>query len=103
MECPLSADQTVTEGKNDDILIAATVPDSLELRWWLLSFGDDAEVLEPPKLRDWYREVVSANSTPTWTLIPRQAGRQQAAERESRQVEAGRHPGECRLPASTRP
>jgi predicted DNA-binding transcriptional regulator YafY len=58
-ECPLSADQTVTEGETeeDDILITATVPDSMELRWWLLSFGDDAEVLEPPELRAWFREV----------------------------------------------
>jgi predicted DNA-binding transcriptional regulator YafY len=58
-ECPLSADQTVTEGETEeeDILITATVPDSMELRWWLLSFGDEAEVLEPPELRAWFREV----------------------------------------------
>lgn len=58
-ECPLSADQTVTEGETeeDDVLITATVPDSMELRWWLLSFGDDAEVLEPPELRAWFGEV----------------------------------------------
>ncbi len=58
-ECPLSADQTVTEGETeeDDTLITATVPDSMELRWWLLSFGDEAEVLEPPELRVWFREV----------------------------------------------
>jgi len=58
-ECPLSTDQTITEGENeeDDILITATVPDSMELRWWLLSFGDDAEVLEPPELRAWFGEV----------------------------------------------
>ncbi len=58
-ECPLSADQAVTEGETeeDDILITATVPDSMELRWWLLSFGDDAEVLEPPELRAWFGEV----------------------------------------------
>ncbi len=58
-ECPLSADQTVTEGETaeDDVVIAATVPDSMELRWWLLSFGDGAEILAPPALRAWFREV----------------------------------------------
>lgn len=58
-ECPLSVDQTVTEGETeeDDVLITATVLDSMELRWWLLSFGDEAEVLEPLELRAWFGEV----------------------------------------------
>lgn len=58
-ECPLSADQTVTLGETeeDDVIITATVPDSMELRWWLLSFGDDAAILEPAELREWFGEV----------------------------------------------
>ena len=58
-ECPLANDQTVTEGETeeDDVVITATVPDSMELRWWLLSFGDEVEVLGPPALRAWFGEV----------------------------------------------
>ena len=49
----------VTEGETeeDDVVITATVPDSMELRWWLLSFGDEVEVLGPPALRAWFCEV----------------------------------------------
>lgn len=59
-ECPLANDQTVSEGETeeDDVVITATVPDSMELRWWLLSFGDEVEVLGPPALRAWFGEVV---------------------------------------------
>ncbi len=61
-DCPLSSDQTVTEGEaeDDDIIVTATVQDTMELRWWLLSFGDEAEILEPSGLRAWFREVAES-------------------------------------------
>lgn len=57
-DCPLSADQQVTEPEEDseDVIIQATVQDTMELRWWLLSFGDEVEILEPPELREWFKE-----------------------------------------------
>ena len=57
-DCPLSADQQVTEPEEEggDVIIEATVQDTMELRWWLLSFGDEAEILEPPELREWFKE-----------------------------------------------
>ena len=59
MDCPLSADQRIseTEEGNDDVIIEATVQDSMELRWWLLAFGDETEILEPPDLREWLKQV----------------------------------------------
>lgn len=61
-ECPLSADQQVTEPEegSEYVIIEATVQDTMELRWWLLSFGKEAEILEPPMLREWFKE--SANN-----------------------------------------
>lgn len=58
-DCPLSADQRIseTEGNNEDVIIEATVQDSMELRWWLLSFGDEAKILEPLDLREWFKET----------------------------------------------
>lgn len=56
-DCPLSADQQISETDgSEDVIIEATVQDSMELRWWLLSFGDEAEILEPPELREWFKE-----------------------------------------------
>lgn len=56
-ESPLSADQSVTaraDGRHD---VHATLPDSWELRWWLLSRGPAVEVLSPRPLR---REIATA-------------------------------------------
>jgi predicted DNA-binding transcriptional regulator YafY len=51
-ECPLSADQEIEPSEAEGyVIISATVQDSWELRWWLLSFGDEAEVVEPIELR----------------------------------------------------
>lgn len=59
LDSPLSVDQRITKstGSNDDVTIEATLQDSMELRWWLLSFGDEAEILEPPHLRDWFKQI----------------------------------------------
>lgn len=58
IDCPLSADQCVTESEvnDDDVIIEATVQDSMELRWWLLSFGAQAEILQPTEWRTWFKE-----------------------------------------------
>jgi len=51
-EAPLSADQTVEKDGPDHVLLRATVPDTTELRSWLLGLGAMGEVLEPASLRD---------------------------------------------------
>lgn len=50
-ETPLSDDQVLTPQKDDRVLLTATVADTLELKWWLLGFGDNVEVVEPKKMR----------------------------------------------------
>jgi len=51
-ERPLSDDQTITEQDDGRMLVTATAQDTSELRWWLLGFGDQVEVLAPQALRD---------------------------------------------------
>lgn len=52
LETPLSADQQVAAEDEKYLTLRATVPDTAQLEWWLMSFGADAEVLEPLALRE---------------------------------------------------
>lgn len=50
-ESPLCADQKVGKAEDGFVQVSGTVVDTHQLRWWLLSFGDKVEVLEPKGLR----------------------------------------------------
>ncbi len=50
-ESPISDDQTIEATDGEHVLLKATVPDSLELRFWLRSFGDEVEIIHPLNLR----------------------------------------------------
>jgi predicted DNA-binding transcriptional regulator YafY len=39
----------------DNVLLRATVPDTLELRLWLRGFGDEVVVVKPDSLRQEFR------------------------------------------------
>lgn len=56
-ESPISDDQTIIDVDEDNILLRATVADTLELRLWLKSFGDDVAVSRPAALRREFREM----------------------------------------------
>ena len=58
LERPLAADQTVEEVGHQTLRLRAQVPDTLELRRWLLGFGAYAVVLEPISLRAEMRALV---------------------------------------------
>lgn len=60
METPLSQDQQIEPEQLGWMHFQATVPDTAQLRWWLMGFGDQIEVLEPISLRDEF--VVMAQS-----------------------------------------
>lgn len=59
-EARLSADQVVIRRDGQWTEVRATVPDSLQLRWWLRSIGPDLEVLEPEGLREEFRDAAFA-------------------------------------------
>jgi predicted DNA-binding transcriptional regulator YafY len=56
-ERPLARDQQMTNWKDGRTRLQATVRDTLELRWWLLGFGDKVEVLGPKALRDEFAAI----------------------------------------------
>jgi hypothetical protein len=58
-ESPISADQTVEETDDGALRLKATVPDTFELRAWLLAFGDQVTVLAPESLVDEFAEVAA--------------------------------------------
>lgn len=72
-EAPLSGDQK-TEVKGDWLHVSATVNDTEELRWWLLGFGPDVEVLAPAALRQEIQDKVRA-----MTKLYRRTGKRDTA------------------------
>ena len=50
-ETPLSIDQVLKAEDDHHLHLSATVIDTEQLRWWLLGFGENVEVLAPVKLR----------------------------------------------------
>ena len=55
-ETPLSLEQQIQQDDSTFIL-TATVADSWQLRWWILSQGNGIEVIEPEELR---KEIASS-------------------------------------------
>ena len=55
MESRLAPDQRTTTQDDGRVLVEASVADTADLRWWLLSFGAGVEVLSPETLRDEFR------------------------------------------------
>ncbi len=50
-ETPLNATQTIEETESEKAIVRAEISDNAQLRWWILGFGDQVEVIGPIKLR----------------------------------------------------
>ena len=59
-ESKLSEDQKIINKKDGRMLVKATINDTMELRWWLLGFGCDVEVIGPSSLRQEFVELTAA-------------------------------------------
>lgn len=59
VERALEKEQTIEEIDNVTIRLTATVPDTSELRVWLLGFGNQAEVMAPASLRKELGDMLS--------------------------------------------
>jgi len=55
-ESPIAEDQTIESFDDEWFTLRASLTNTLELRLWLNSFGDEVEVIGPPALREEYRE-----------------------------------------------
>lgn len=58
-EAPVSADQEINETQEGQHVLTATVPDSVQLRGWLLSLGEAASILAPANLGAEMRTTVT--------------------------------------------
>jgi len=56
-ESPIADDQTLSDPEDGAVCLRATVPDNLELRLWLHSFGCEVQVTAPECLRQEFRET----------------------------------------------
>lgn len=56
-ERPLAKDQRLIPQEDGRVLLQATVRDTLELRWWLLGFGEKIEVVGPKALREEFKII----------------------------------------------
>jgi predicted DNA-binding transcriptional regulator YafY len=56
-ESPIADDQVIEDMDEDNVLLRATVPDTLELRLWLRGFGDEVMVVKPDSLQDEFRSM----------------------------------------------
>ena len=62
VETPLSPDQSIRKLDEDRFELTATVQETRELQWWLLSFGPEVEVVEPKSLRALMRKLVGRSA-----------------------------------------
>lgn len=56
-ETPLSEDQQLQKVADGRVRLSATVANTQQLRWWLLGFGDQVEVVAPASLRSTFAEI----------------------------------------------
>ena len=56
-ETPLSQDQVIKTRPDGKVEVRATVKNTRELRWWLLGFGSNVEILGPVSLRKEFKET----------------------------------------------
>ena len=60
-ETPLSENQHIGRpGRDGWLRLRATVPDTLQLRWWLLGLGNQVEVIRPKALRREIAETLAS-------------------------------------------
>ncbi|MGB5230580.1 MAG: WYL domain-containing protein, partial [Desulfoprunum sp.] len=57
LDTPLSIDQSATFTNDGMMIIEATVRVSSRLKWWILGFGENVEVLEPQFLREEFGRI----------------------------------------------
>ena len=56
-ETPLSEDQELTHQDDGSILLEATLKITQQFQWWVLGFGEGAEVIEPKFLREKFKSI----------------------------------------------
>jgi predicted DNA-binding transcriptional regulator YafY len=56
-ETPISKDQILKQLEDGRYLLKVKLPDTSQLRWWLLGFGGQIEIIRPVSLRKEFKET----------------------------------------------
>ena len=56
-ETPISKDQILKQLEDGRYLLKVKLPDTSQIRWWLLGFGSQVEIIRPHSLRNEFREI----------------------------------------------
>ena len=56
-ETPVTKNQKLSILNDGSYLLDATLPNTSQLRWWLLGFGNGVEVIKPKSLRNEFKEI----------------------------------------------
>lgn len=56
-ETPISKNQMLKQLEDGRYMLKAKLPDTSQLRWWLLGFGSQVEVIRPASLRREFKEI----------------------------------------------
>ncbi len=56
-ETPISENQNLKQLDDGSYLLKAQLPNTSQLRWWLLGFGDQVEVIKPKSLRQEFLQI----------------------------------------------
>ena len=57
-ETPVANDQELTQLKDGTYQLKVSLPDTSQLRWWLLGFGEQVEIKSPKGLRKEFKEKI---------------------------------------------
>ncbi len=57
-ETPVTKNQKLSILNDGSYLLEARLPNTSQLRWWLLGFGSGVEVIEPKNLRNEFKEII---------------------------------------------
>lgn len=77
LESRLSEDQTISDDKDGWVQVEATVADTPQLRWWLLAFGAQVEVMGPEALRKEFK--ISTNNAASLYYCNKSVGKKKGA------------------------
>jgi predicted DNA-binding transcriptional regulator YafY len=56
-ETPISKDQILKQLEDGRYLLKVKLPDTSQIRWWLLGFGSQVEIIRPLSLRKEFKEI----------------------------------------------
>ena len=59
-ETPVSKEQELKKLDDGRYILKAILPDTSQLRWWLLGFGDQVEIIKPKTLRKEFQKIANS-------------------------------------------